>query len=229
MQAPIPEIVHEAISVVVLGTFVPAKFSSYWVVERCGLAKELEEAAELFVIKTHDASRLKIGRFTINCDSERLVLAVDSVASEPELYDLVMAVLRTGEFSELTAIGINSEVICKLYDESLWHKIGHTLVPKEKVWEKLTENPGMNNVEILSPKHTELGELLESTSVKPHFGTKYKPGIIASCNLHYSIPPETRQHPCPAWESAAKFIQAEWPYMNRRARTITDTILSEIK
>ncbi|RFC48798.1 MAG: hypothetical protein DVB22_002791 [Verrucomicrobia bacterium] len=227
MQLPTPEIVHEAISVVLLGTFAPAKFSAYWVGERCGLGKDLVDTAEVLVFKSQELSRLRIGPYNFTCDRERLVMAVESVALETELFDLVMAVLRTGEFSELNAIGINSESIYKLHDEDRWHRIGHTLVPKEQVWSKLTERPGMSNVEILWPKHTKLGELVESISVKPAFGN-YKPGIITGCNLHYVIPQETNQHQRRPWQSASEFVDSEWEYMKRRSKIITETILREI-
>jgi hypothetical protein len=166
----------------------------------------------------------------IFCDNTRLVFSVGNMTVADKLQDLVLGTLRILAHVPLAAIGINQEGVFRAQSEGHWHNIGHTLAPKEPVWNKLGAAPGMKQISIKYPLQAS-PKIEENLSVEPHptNGPKH-PAIKINTNLHYQISP-TAELPNSGGSTdlAIDFITQQWKGATTRVREVARIIFQEIK
>jgi hypothetical protein len=124
----------------------------------------------------------------------------------------------------ILACGINPGVHYSIANLDYWHKIGHTLAPKDLVWNNLLEQPGMQSLTIKAPRKGEFpGEI--NVTVEP--SAKFPPGLFVRVNYHFGLSPETVH--AGAAEQALKFVRAEWKSASGMARKVAEEIFGKIK
>jgi hypothetical protein len=111
-----------------------------------------------------------------------------------------------------------------------WHSIGHTLAPKNPVWNKLCDNPGMQRLTIQSPVESWTYPFLENLTVEPvSRDQKIQPAIAIRANSHFQIPCDA-ENPMPETSAglAGIFLDALWEKAIVRAREVVITIFEEV-
>ena len=105
-----------------------------------------------------------------------------------------------------------------------WHKIGHTLAPKQPVWEALLKEPGMQSLTIKGKREGEFpGEI--NVTVEP--SARHNPGICVRSNYHYGLP-LAKVH-SGASELLLQFLRTEWKPACAVAKRAAEQIFDKIK
>ena len=147
------------------------------------------------------------------------------------LQDIVLGILRLLPHVPLIACGINHEATFRVESEQYWHKIGNTLAPKDPIWTKLCEAPGMLRLMIRSPKNGQY-LLLENLTIEPVLQAQPKQWLVLTkANTHLDITPVINatdtEGPAPT-EIAFDFLKSEWKSAAVRAREVADTVFEFI-
>lgn len=140
------------------------------------------------------------------------------------MQDLVLQTFSLLSHTPIIACGINPSVHYAVGSVDYWHKIGHTLAPKDLVWGEMLEQPEMQSLTIKSPRRGEFpGEI--NVTVEP--STKFSPGILVTTNYHYALPLETIH--AGAADQAMKFVRTEWNDACSMARKVAEHIFTKIE
>ena len=111
-------------------------------------------------------------------------------------------------------------------DEAYWHKIGHTLAPKELVWNDVLEKPGMETLVIKGVRGGEFpGEV--NVTVAPSKHPKIPRGLFINSNFHYAVPRNESGTPCS--ERVVRYMEMEWKSALDQARRVAYRIFAKIK
>ena len=227
MSSQTPEL--ENCTVVLLGSFNPAIFHPEWFVRMGLLSVGAVDPAGIKVVSP-DVSECLLGPVKVFCDNTRLIFSVGNMTDSDKLQDLVIGSLGILGHVPLTAAGINQEGVFKAGSEAHWHKIGHSLAPKDLVWNRLGTEPGTQQVLIKYPLDKSSGTV-QQISVAPYpQGTQLHPAIKISTNIHYQIGSDTEMPSSGGTASIAiEFIRAQWKHATTRARAVADVIFDQIK
>jgi len=227
MAAVIPEPASEDLSVVLLGSFNPAIFHPAWLF-RHGLLGEgtLETAAVMVVSK--GVTEFEIGPVRLFCTDDRMVISVKNMAHAEVLHDIVAGILKLLPHVPVKAAGFNHETAFKISSVEHWHKIGHTLAPKDPIWDRICRSPGMALLTIKAPVEWEC-PLSENLSVQPMPSNNPKdPGVIVRANLHFDVPAADRSQSNSSTEWTTRFLEENWTRASCRARDVATTIFEQI-
>lgn len=213
----------EGLDVVLVGSFNPAIFHPDWFL-RQGIIAE-QDAKEA---KTQDVSGeitvVQLCGIRLQCVSDRFGLGTTNISVAERMQDLILQTFTLLSHTPIVACGINPHVHYSVGSVGYWHKIGHTLAPKELVWHDLLEQPGMQSLTIKAPRKGEFpGEI--NVTVEP--SVKFPPGIFVRTNYHYGLPAET-VHAGSA-EQALKFIKSEWKTACGMGRKVAEQIFAKIE
>jgi hypothetical protein len=227
MSSQTPEL--ENCTVVLLGSFNPAIFHPEWFI-RMGLLPVGARDPSGIKVVSPDVSECVLGPVKVFCDNTRLIFSVGNMTDSDKLQDLVIGSLSILGHVPLTAAGINQEGVFKTRSEAHWHKIGHTLVPKELVWNKLGDTPGTHQILVKYPLDKNSGTE-QHISVTPYpQGTQLHPAIKINTNIHYQIGSATEVPTSGGTTSiAAAFIREQWKYATTRVRAVADVVFEQIK
>jgi hypothetical protein len=217
----IPE--AEGLDVVLVGSFNPAIFHPEWFF-RQGIVSE-QDAKEA---KIHDVSGeitvIQMCGIRLTCVGDQFSIATSNISHAERMQDIIRQTFNLLLHTPIIACGINPNVHYVVGNDAYWHKIGHTLAPKELVWNDLLEKPGMQSLTIKAARGGNFpGEI--NATVEP--SAKHRPGIFAKVNYHYGIPSEA-VHSGSA-ELALKFIESEWKTACAMARKVAEEIFTKIK
>ena len=213
----------EGLDVVLVGSFNPAIFHPEWFF-RQGIVSEQDAKEAKVQDVSGEFTALQIGGILLQCVSDRFSLGTKNISNAERMQDLMRQTFSLLSHTPITACGINPHVHYLVGDIALWHKIGHTLAPKEPVWNDILEKPGMQSLTIKSPRGGDFpGEI--NATVQP--SAKHRPGIFVKVNYHYGLPGEAVH--AGAAELTLKFIEAEWKPACGMARKVTEKILEKIK
>lgn len=137
-----------------------------------------------------------------------------------------MNVLTKLPHTPVNACGLNNALHFDLRDEAYWHRIGHTLAPKEPIWNHVLERSGMEQLIIKGARGGDFpGEV--NVTVAPSRHPKFSHGLFVASNFHFSIP--KNEDGTPRSELAKRYIAAEWKGAFDQARRVAYQIFSEIK
>ena len=227
MTSPMPE--FENCSVVLVGSFNPAIFHPEWFVRQGLLPADAVDAAKIAVVSP-DVTECVVGSVKVFCDNTRLVFTVGNMTESAKLQDLVVGTLRILAHVPLAAVGLNQEGVFRAQSVEHWHKIGHTLAPKEPVWKKLGADPGMQQISIKFPlQDNPKIELNLTVAPYPQTGPKH-PAIKINSNLHYQVVHDTGISSTGGTTALAiDFILERWDDATTKVRAVADTIFEEIK
>lgn len=216
----------EEVSVVLVGSFNPGIFHPEWFRRQEILAPAEAEKAIVKIVSP-EATEIQFLDMKLDVFSTRLVLETKDVSRAEKLQDVVVNILAKLPHTPVTACGINNAIQFDLNDESYWHKIGHTLAPKELIWEPLLQKPGMATMMIKGKLTGNFAGDINVTVAPSAPSTKFTYGLFISSNYHFSVPQD--DSPTPQTERVIKFIQETWKPALEMARSVAYRILEQIK
>lgn len=212
----------EDINVVLVGSFNAGIFHPEWFRRQEILLPAEAEKADVKLI-TPDVTEIIFLDMQLDVTPERFILRTRDASRTDKLQDVVLGVLRRLGHMPITACGINKEIHFDLGDEGYWHTIGHTLVPKDLIWNSVLSEPGTQSVTIKSRRSREYPGYINVT-VQP--SRRFKFGLLVSSNFHYDIPRD--EQGLPKSELALGFLTNEWKAALEVTRTVAYRIFSAI-
>ena len=168
----------EGLDVVLVGSFNPAIFHPEWFF-RQGIVSEQDAKEAKVQDVSGEITIVQIGGILIQCVSDRFSLGTKNISNAERMQDLIRQTFGLLSHTPITACGINPHVHYLVGNDAYWHKIGHTLAPKELVWDELLEQPGMHSLTIKAPRKGDFpGEI--NATVEPSM--KHSPGVFVKVN-----------------------------------------------
>ncbi len=132
----------EEISVVLLGSLNPGIFHPEWFRRQEILSPQDAEEAKIKIVSPEVTEVLFLD-MKLDVFPNRLVLETLDASRAEKLEDIIVNILSKLPHTPITACGLNNTIQFDLADEEYWHKIGHTLAPKDLIWNSVLEKPGM--------------------------------------------------------------------------------------
>lgn len=219
MPAFSPQADH--LAVVFVGSFNPAIFHPEWMM-RQGMIQEADLENAKLDVSSQDISRFEVAGIGVEVLHERLQLYTQDLSREPFLQDTASSILAKLPHTPVRACGLNSSHHYNLSNEGYWHKIGHTLAPKDLIWNDLLEKPGM---ELLTVKGVLQGQYAGFVNVTIQPSKRFKHGLFVSSNTHYGATAEDEPL---SMEKLQGFISVEWQAAFQIARKTAQTIFDRI-
>lgn len=217
----------EALEIVILGAFNPAIFHPEWFVRQKLISEEEANSPESNVnVVGKEISEINLGGMKLFCMTDRFSIGTTNISKAARIQDFLFQTFTTLSHVPVTACGINPQAHYRVKDLNLWHKIGHTLAPKDLIWNGLFEEPGMQSLVIKSQRKGEFrGETL--IWVEPSQDQRFHPGIFVRANYSYSLPKESLH--TDSTDLLIKFLKSEWDQACSMARNVAEKILDKIK
>ncbi len=213
----------EGLEVVVIGSFNPAIFHPEWFLRQKLIGENDVKEAQVDVVGK-EVTDVQICGIKLICINDRISLGITNISHAARMQDFLIQIFTLLPHIPVTACGINPHVHYLVGDTQYWHKIGHTLVPKELIWNGLLEKPGMQSVTVKAVRRGEFpGEI--NIKVEPSF--RFQPGLFVQANYHYTLPADTVHSG--ATENLLKFLKSEWNSACAEARIVADEIFEKIK
>jgi hypothetical protein len=223
MSAAIRTPEAEGLDVVLVEAFNPAIFHPEWFF-RQGIVTEQDAKEAKVQDVSGEISIVQICGILLQCVNDRFSLATTNISNAERMQDMIRQTFSLLAHTPILACGINPHVHYLVGNEAYWHKIGHTLAPKELIWNDLLEQPGMQSLTIKALRRGDYpGEI--NATVEP--SVKHRPGVFLKVNYHYSLPRETIH--AGAAELVLRFIEAEWKSACGMARRVAEQIFSKIE
>lgn len=206
-----------------MGAFNPAIFHPEWFFHQGIIAEQDAKEAKIQDV-SGEITIVQMCGIMLQCVSDRFSLGTTNISNAERMQDFIRQTFALLSHTPITACGINPHVHYLVGNVDYWHKIGHTLAPKELVWDGLLAQPGMNSLTIKAPRKGDFpGEIY--ATVEP--SVKHPPGVFVKVNYHYGIPREAVH--AGAAELVLKFIEAEWKPACGMARKVAEQIFTKIK
>jgi hypothetical protein len=213
----------EEISLVLLGSLNPGIFHPEWFRRQEILSPQDADEAKVKILSPEVTEVLFLD-MKLDVFPNRLVLETLDASRAEKLQDIILNILSKLPHTPITACGLNNTIQFDLDDEEYWHKIGHTLAPKDLIWNNVLEKPGMALLSVkgvLSEKFT--GEI--NVNVAP--SRKFMHGLLVSSNYHYSVPRDEKGTPRSA--EVPDYVQQMWKPALEKARAVAYEIFEKIK
>jgi hypothetical protein len=169
-------------SIMVRGKFDPLILQPSRLIEN-GLLDESDVSDLRYDVLTPDIAIAVLSWMKISVERDKILAAstLKSPAGEP-VRDFFLGFLDIMPVKVCTALGINHERHFPARTEDLWHEVGHALAPKEAVWSKVMEKPGLLSLTIQGERQD---EQKGKVNVKVEPSARIKPGIYVQINDHY--------------------------------------------
>jgi hypothetical protein len=214
----------EGLGVVLVGSFNPAIFHPEWFL-RQGIVTEADANEAKLQDVSPEVTILQLSDMLLQCVSDRFSLSTRNISVAPRMQDFIRQLFRVLLHTPIRACGINPHVHLRAADEKYWHKIGHTLAPKEPVWNELLGSTGMQSLTVKAPRPPSEYPGFINITVEP--SVKHHPGLFVKANYHFGLEPG----PIHAGSAARvlKFIDSEWKQASEIARRTAETIFEKIK
>jgi hypothetical protein len=213
----------EEISIVLLGSLNPGIFHPEWFRRQAILSAQDADAAEIKVVSPEVTEVLFLD-MKLDVFPNRLVLETLDASRAEKLQDVALNILAKLPHTPITACGLNNTIQFDLADQEYWHQIGHTLAPKELIWNNVLENPGMA---LLSVKGALPGSFPGEINVNVAPSRKFVHGLLVASNFHYPVPPDAKG--TPRSEEGPRYIQQTWKPALAKAREVAEQIFEKIK
>ena len=212
----------EDINVVLIGSFNPGIFHPEWFRRQEILLPAESENAKTRIVSP-DVTEIFFLDMKLDVLPDRFVLRTQDASRAEKLNDIVQGVFRRLHHTPITACGINNEIHFDLGDEGYWHKIGHSLAPKELVWNDVLSRPGMQSLTI---KGVRSGDFPGEINVTIQPSARFRYGLFVSSNYHYSVPLDDAG--TPRSERVIDYLTDEWKTALEQARRVAYCIFAKI-
>jgi hypothetical protein len=218
---PTPE--AEGLEVVIIGSFNPAIFHPEWFLRQKLVGEDDVKEAQVNVVG-REVADVQICGIKLVCIGDRFSLGTANISLAARMQDFLLQIFTLLPHTPLTACGINANAHYSIGDREYWHKIGHTLVPKELIWNGLLEKPGMQSVTVKAARKGEFpGDI--NITVEPSY--LFQPGLFVLSNYHYQFPRDAVHSE--ATERLLKYLKTEWNSACEKARIVANEIFLKIK
>lgn len=212
-----PTIEHAAASVVIVGHMNPAIFQPSWLrLQELITAADLQ-AQDLKIVHA-EMSQFSIGGW---CDfavtPTRFSALTWSTERDEELRTLVLGVFSALRHTPMSALGINWSWHYNVGTPERWHRVGHTLVPKDSFWNHHVPQAGMLNLSVIGAMDAIEGQV--QVDVQPSSRIKGGHGVFVNAN---------RQFPLKKGSSFADLERAlsdQWTFTKDKAKTLTTELM----
>ena len=211
----------DRLAVVFVGSFNPAIFHPEWLV-RQGMIQESDLDNARLDVSSQDISRFEVAGIGIEVLHERLQLYSQDLSREPFLQDTASTILAKLPHAPIRACGLNTSHHYNLANQSYWHKIGHSLVPKDLIWNDLLVSPGM---EALTVKGERQGDYPGYVNITVGPSKRFEFGLFVNSNTHYGVSGDGGILPM---EKIQGYISTEWQTAFQIARKTAETIFNRI-
>ena len=134
----IPE--AEDLTVVIVGAFNPAIFHPQWFLHHKLISDQEAEDAKIKLVSVQ-ATDVKMRGWQLVCVSDRLSLTTSNISEAAPIQDFLTQLFTLLPHTPVTACGINVSAQFAVESQAYWHKIGHTLAPKELIWNDMLVKP----------------------------------------------------------------------------------------
>jgi hypothetical protein len=213
----------EGLEVVVVGSFNPAIFHPEWFLRQKLAGEDDVKEAQVNVVG-RDVTDIEICGLKVVCINDRFSLATANISHAAKMQDFLLHIFALLPHTPVTACGINSFAHYLIGDTQYWNKIGHTLVPKELIWNGLLEKPGMQSVIV---KGLRKGDFPGEINIRVEPSQKIQPGLYVLSNYHYQMADAAIDSD--TTEKLLNFLKAEWKSALEKARIVADEILLKIR
>ena len=215
----------EEIAVVLVGSFNPGIFHPEWFLRQEILLPQEAEEAKLKVVSPEVTEVLFLD-MKLDVFPDHFVLETHDASRAEKLQDIIINVLTRLPHTPVTACGLNNTLHFDLKGQAYWHKIGHTLAPKELIWNDVLEKPGMASLVIKGVRSGEFpGEV--NVTVAPSRNPKMPHGLFVASNFHFPVP--RNESGTPRSELVLPYVEKEWKSALEQARRVAYRIFEQIK
>jgi hypothetical protein len=166
-------------SVVFLGSFDPLVFQPVYMAEH-GLLTDSDLTQLRYQFLANELMVLNLPWMQLSAEPGKIIASTtaESPIVEP-VRDFLFALYETLPVRKVSAVGINHETHFAVQSEEAWHKLGHTLVPKEPLWNGVLVSPGTATVTIRGQRDDDFQGHI-NVRVEP--STRLHPGIYVNVN-----------------------------------------------
>ena len=213
----------EGLDVVVVGSFNPAIFHPEWFLRQNLIGDQDAKDATIKVV-SGQVTEVRLCGLKLLCIAERFSLGTSNVSQAARIQDLLLGIFSVLPHTPIAACGINPLAHYRVDNAAYWHKIGHTLAPKELVWNELFQQPGMQSLTIKSPRE---GDFAGEVNITVEPSAKYSPGILVRSNYHYGLPPSSIH--AGGAELLLNFLRTEWNPACEMVQRVANMIFDKIK
>jgi hypothetical protein len=213
----------EEISIVLLGSLNPGIFHPEWFRRQEILSPQDAEAANIKIVSPEVTEVLFLD-MKLDVFPNRLVLETLDASRAEKLQDIVVNILSKLPHTPITACGLNNTIQFDLDDEAYWHQIGHTLAPKDLIWNSVLEKPGMA---LLSVKGILSGKFAGEININVAPARKFVHGLLVSSNFHYPVPRDDKG--TAQSTEVPNYVQQTWKPALEKARSVAYQIFEKIK
>tara|TARA_A100001391_G_scaffold156333_1_gene114532 strand:- start:1231 stop:1923 length:693 start_codon:yes stop_codon:yes gene_type:complete len=175
-----PQLQQKIISIVLLGDFNPAIFHPQWLAYNELVSRESADVAKKLSCQS-EFSAFEIDGMHYQVDQQRFGLTTKDESQVPILLDTVKGILTLLEHTPLQAVGLNHDFRYSMPDVESWHRLGHSLAPKD-LWNTLLTDPGMAGV-IIKGSRPDVSAASVDIRVHPIMDGKH--GVFIGINQHY--------------------------------------------
>ncbi len=213
----------EEISIVLLGSLNPGIFHPEWFRRQEILSPQDAEDAKIKIVSPEVTEVLFLD-MKLDVFPNRLVLETLDASRAEKLQDVILNILTKLPHTPITACGLNNTIQFDLDDEDYWHQIGHTLAPKDLIWNSVLEKPGMA---LLSVKGALSGKFAGEININITPSRKFVHGLLVSSNFHYPVPRDNKGTTQSA--EVPNYVQQTWKPALEKARAVAYQIFEKIK
>ena len=213
----------EEISIVLLGSLNPGIFHPEWFRRQEILSPQEAEEAKIKAVSPEVTEVLFLD-MKLDVFPDRLIMETTDVSRAEKLQDVILNILTKLPHTPVTACGLNNAIQFDLEDEEYWHQVGHTLAPKELIWNELLEKPGMA---LLNMKGIRSGKFPGDINISVAPARKFTHGLLVSSNFHYPVP--RNESGTPQSARVIDYIQEIWKPALEKARAVAYRIFDKIK
>jgi hypothetical protein len=213
----------EGLEFVALGSFNPAIFHPEWFL-RQKLIQEDDAKAAMVVTVASEVADVQMRGLRLLCVPNRFSLGTSNLSQATPMQDLLIQIFTLLSHIPITSCGINPFAHYSVKSVEYYHKIGHTLAPKQHIWDELLDKPGMLSLTINAPRK---GDFPGAINVTVEPSMTYSPGIFVRTNYHYNLPTEAAH--AGASDRLLNFIKTEWHPACEMVHRVADKIFEKIR
>lgn len=168
-------------SVVIGGAFDPMLFQPGFLSSE-GLLSEGDLEQLAYQVMAPEITVMRLPWMQVIVEPNKLVASTtpESPLWEP-VWDFIFAFFDATPSKMVSAVGLNYDTHFAVGSEETWHQIGHQLVPKEQLWDKILAKPGTASVTIRGVRDD---ELMGHLNVKVEPSLRVHPGVYVNFNDH---------------------------------------------
>lgn len=215
--------------IVFSGEFLPAQFSPDWF-GRNNLVgdADVEVANAGNLVVSREVTTFQTDWFTFQALQQQIVFTSLGPVT-PLLKDLTVGVLMLLPETLVTAVGLNFRSHYKTSKRAEYHRIGDTLVPKDK-WNSLFPgmHVGMANLQVMAQKINESGEAVNGDKYHVYVQPSglIAEGVFIATNDHRAIVVDSPKQP--PGERAAQILRESWEPAWHHAMELSDKLLADV-